>query len=309
MEGKFKLERKVAIVISTYSQSDLLKKCISSVKKNTDYKNYRIYLVDDSGTGKIGGEIKKLFRDIKIIINKENLGCSKSYNAGIKESIKDYNPEYIIILNDDIEFVDKKWLECVVSSGEKYEKVGILGCRMLYPDRSLQWVAKKGKILSFMKPGHMKESEEILKNQIVRDIIGACFVIKRKVIEEIGLWDEGFSPYYGEETDYCFRATKKGFYLMYVGETEVIHHGASSTKKLLSEKVWFIKKRNAIRLEWLNYNIPDIIKYTFIHIGSSILSKNPFKKLKLLMNAYKYNIKNYKEIKQKRIERNSWSKI
>ncbi len=309
MKRKFKPESKVAIVISTYSQSDLLKKCIHSLKNNTSYKSYRIYLVDDSGTGKIGDEIKELFRDVKIIVNKENLGCSKSYNAGIKESIKDYNPDYIILLNDDIEFVDKKWLDKVVSSGEKHEKIGILGCRMLYPDRSLQWVSKKGKISSFMKPGYREESKEILKNQIVRDIIGACFVIKRKVIEEIGVWDEGFSPYYGEETDYCFRAAKKGFYFMYVGETEVIHHGASSTKKLFNEKVWFIKKRNAIRLEWLNYNISDIIKYTFIHIGSSILGKNPFTKLKLLINAYKYNIKNYKEIKQKRRERNSWSKI
>jgi O-antigen biosynthesis protein len=306
---KKETSKKVAIVIATYSQSKLLEKCIDSLKKITSYKYYKIYLVDDSGTGKIANEVRGKFKDIKYIINEENLGCSKSYNAGMKEALRDYNPDYVILLNDDIEFVDEKWLEKAISAGEKDEKIGILGCRMLYPDKSSQWVAKKGKILSFMKSGNFEKSNEILKNQKVSNIIGACFIIKRRVIEEIGFWDEKFSPYYGEETDYCFRAAKKGFYFVYVGNTEIIHHGAASTKGLFNEKVWFIKKRNAIRMEWLNYKLSGILKYTFIHLGSAFLSKNPLKKLNLLMRAYRENIKNYKEIKQKRKERNTWKKI
>ena len=302
-------EKKVAIVISTYNQNKLLEKCLSSLIKNTNYKNYKIYLVDDSGTGNIGRDIKKKFKEVKIIINNENLGCSKSYNAGMKESLKDYNPDYVILLNDDIEFIDSKWLSKSIYAGEIEEKVGILGCKLLYPDKSLQRFAKRGKIYSFMKSGYFEESKEILKTQIVSNIIGACFIIKRRVIDEIGFWDEKFSPYYGEETDYCFRAAKKGFSFLYIGDAEIIHHGAASTKSLFNEKVWFIKKRNAIRMEWLNYNLYNIIKYTIIHLGSSILNKNAIKKIKLLFRAYKENIKNYKEIKQKRNERNSWIKI
>ncbi len=96
--------KKVAIIISTYSQGKLLEKCISSLKNLTSYKNYRIYLVDDSGTGKIGKEMKKKFKFINLITNKENLGCSKSYNAGMKEALKNYNPDYFVLLNDDLEF-------------------------------------------------------------------------------------------------------------------------------------------------------------------------------------------------------------
>jgi GT2 family glycosyltransferase len=302
-------DKKVAIVIATYSQGKLLEKCISSLKNITSYKNYKIYLVDDSGTGNIGREIKKKFKFIHVITNKENLGCSKSYNAGMKEALKDYNPDYIVLLNDDLEFIDSEWLSKIIFYGEKDEKIGILGCRMIYPDRSMQWIAKKGRIYSFMKPGHFEKSEDILKAQRVKEIIGSCYIIKKRVIEEIGFWDEKFSPYYGEESDYSFRAAKKGFFFLYVGETEIIHNGASSIKNLFNEKVWFIKKRNAIRLEWLNYNLSNIIRHTFIHIGSLFLSKNPIKKLKLLVKAYRENIKNYKEIKQKRKERNSWRKI
>jgi GT2 family glycosyltransferase len=74
MKGNNKTEKKVGVVISTYSQSKLLEKCISSLKNLTSYKNYRIYLVDDSGSGKIGEEMKKKFKGINLIINKENLG-------------------------------------------------------------------------------------------------------------------------------------------------------------------------------------------------------------------------------------------
>ena len=84
-----------------------------------------------------------------------------------------------------------------------------------------------------MKPTYERIRRDT-KNQIVRDIIGACFVIKRKVIEEIGLWDEGFSPIMVKKQIIALGPQKR-ILPMYVGETEVIHHGASSTKTL-SEK-------------------------------------------------------------------------
>jgi GT2 family glycosyltransferase len=295
---------KVAIIVCSYNQWILLEKCLKSLKEKTEYKNYKTYLVDDSGTGKIAKEIKKRSKGIKIIINKENRGFSGANNVGTKRALKEYNPDYILLLSDDTEIVEKYWLRKMIEVAEKNEKVGILGCRTIYPDRTLQWFAKKGRIYPFMEAGHIEKSEEILKNQEVPEILGACFLIKKEVIEKIGLLDEKFNPAYGEETDYCYRAAKKGFHFMYVGETEIIHHGASSTKFV--DGIWQIKKRNAIRLEWLNYNLLKIVKYTFIHIGSSLLSKNPIKKLKLLIKAYKENMKNFSEIKQKRRERNSW---
>jgi GT2 family glycosyltransferase len=166
-----------------------------------------------------------------------------------------------------------------------------------------------------MKPGHFEKSKEILKAQKVKEIIGSCYILKRKVIEEIGFWDEKFSPYYGEESDYSFRAAKKGFNFLYVGDTEIVHHGAASTKNLFNEKVWYIKKRNAIRLEWLNFNFQEIIKYSFTHIGSVFfkkedkkisLEKKIMKKLFLLCKAYSANIFNLGEILRKRRERNNY---
>ena len=295
-------EPKVAIVICSYNQEKLLEKCLQSLYKKTDYKNYKVFFVDDSGSGKIGNFIKKNFKKADVTINKKNLGFSGANNVGIKKALKNYNPCYILLLSDDTEIVEKSWLKKLIKVGEKNEKTGILGCRIRYPNGDLQWFAKKNKIFSFMKKGHYEKSEEIQKNQKIKEVIGACFLIKKELIKKIGLLDEKFNPAYGEESDLCFRAAKKGFEFIYVGETEIVHHGASSTKEL--RKLWYIKKRNAIRLEWLNYSFLNMLKYTLIHFGSALLTKEPLKKLKLLLEAYKENIKNLNEIKQKRRERN-----
>lgn len=283
-------------------------KFLSSLVKKTNYLNYKIYFVDDSGKGIIGKKIKEKFPEIEVIINKENLGCSKSYNSGMKKAIKEYNPNYLLLLNDDMEIIDKNWLKEMIGVAENNPKYGILGCRIIYPDKSLQWIAKKGKTNFYKKKGTFGLTEDMKKNQEVSDIIGCCYLIKKEVINKIGFWDEKFSPAYGEETDHCFRAKMAGFKLVYVGGTEIIHYGSSSTNKLDSDWIWFLKKRNAIRVEWLNYSFLKILGYTFIHLGSCFKNGSVFKKIKLLCKAYLENMKNFKEINSKRRERINWSK-
>jgi len=299
-------KKRVALIITTYSQGELLIKFLDSIIKKTKYPNYKIYFIDDSSNGEIGKRIKKRFPTIDVQINKENLGCSKSYNLGMKRAIKQYNPGYILLLNDDMEIIKEGWLEKMTEVGELNKNAGILGCRVLYPDKSAQWIAEKGRIKSYMKKGIFVKSIEMRKNQEVSEIIGCCFLIKKEVIDRIGFWDEKFSPAYGEESDYCFRARMAGFRLIYVGETEIVHHGSSSTNKLDPDWIWFLKKRNAIRLEWLNHPPISILKFTMIHFLSAISNKQPLNKLNLLGKAYSKNIKDLNEIRQKRKERTSW---
>lgn len=303
------MEKKVAIIIQTCNQEELVKRCLSSLKNKTDYNNYKVYLVDDSGTGKIGENIKKKFKWIDLTINKKNLGSINSFNKMVIKSIDEYSPDYILHLDDDTEIIEKDFLKKMINIAESDEKIGILGCKLIYPGGNLQWFFKDGKMHFLKTRQNILETKETFKTKEVEDIIGACFLIKRSVIDKIGLYDEKFSPIYGEETDFCYRARSKGFKMIYVGNTKVIHYnGFGSSKKILDSGggKWFLQKRHGIRLEWLNFKIPKIIKYTCLHFGSAILSKDPFKKLKLLLRAYKENIKNFKEIKQKRKERCHW---
>ncbi len=293
---------KVAIITTTFNQQKLLGKCLASLKK-TNYNNYKVYFLDDSGMGKIGKYIKKRFRLVDVTTNKENFGYSISNNILIKKALKQYNPDYILHIDDDTEIIERDWLIKMINIAESDDEIGIVGCKIVHPDGSLQWFFKNNKINFLKNRNKEKETRETYGVKDIRDVIGACFLIKKEVIQKIGLFDEKFSPVYGEETDYCLRASKKGFRLVYVGNTKLIHHGGSSTKDMFNEKIWFIKKRNAIRLECLNYNVFKILKYNLIHFGSAILSKHPLKKLKLLLRAYEENLKNLKEIKRKRAKR------
>lgn len=300
-------EPKVAIITSTLNQENILKKCLKKFREKTSYKNYRFYFVDDSGKGEIGKKIKKDFKWVKTIINKENLGYSISNNISVRKSIEEYNPDYILHVDDDTEILKKGWLKKLISLAEMKKDGGIFGIRLLHSDKSLQWYSKKEKIYFYKEKGtKLKEDSSIFETQEVNNVIGAFMLIKREVIEKIGFLDEEFSPAYGEETDFCFRASKAGFKLYYFGELEAIHHGSSSSKTIVPEKLWFIKKRNSIRLEFLNHDFFKILKYSSIHILATFFKKEGIplsKKIKLLTKAYIYNFQRIKEIKKKRKER------
>ncbi len=291
---------KVAIIITTLSQEKLLKRNIMSIEAMSKNKNYKIYLVDDSGDGKIGKRIKKDFPKVRVVINKGNLGFSMSNNIGIRLATKEYNPDYFLILNDDCEIIQKGWLDKFVKASSSFRAGGIFGCKIIYPDGSLQWGTSRGQNYFFKSVGTISNDDKFSKTQETTEIIGACMLIKKEVMAKTKGFDEGFSPFYGEESDLCFRAKKKGYKIIYIGGLSLIHHRNKSISQLTKEDVWFIKKRNSVRLEWRHYSLVKKIYYTLVHLGS--VFKNDgiplVKKLRLLLDAYIYNWKNFKEIRK-----------
>jgi GT2 family glycosyltransferase len=277
---------KTAIIIPTYNQKDYLINLIESIKEKLKL-NYKIFVVDDSGIGKIGEEIKERFKFVSVIKNKCNYGFASSVNSGIKKAKKEYNPDNFLLLNDDMKIVEKNFLRKMINAGIRDKEIGILGCRVFLNYGKEQYPKIKGRKLIEVK-----------------DVIGCCFLIKKEVIKEIGYFDEGFNKAYGEESDYCFRAKNKGFKLICVGNTSIVHYGGSSTKFFGKGEVWFLKKRNSLRLEWKHYNLKNILKHSLIHF-LSILKGNPIlipTKFILLMKAYKYNFERLEEIKEFRRE-------
>lgn len=285
-------EPKVAIIISSYNQKELLENNLNKLK-NLKYKNYKIYFIDDSGIGEIEKEVKKIFPFVKTIVNKENLGFSKSYNKGILLAKKEYNPEWFIVLNDDCEITDNNWMNNLLEETKNYKKTGIFGCKLIYPDGSLQWAVKKEKTYFYERKGEIEKNKEFSENSKTKEVIGAFMLVRKDVFEKIGLFDEEFSPFYGEESDFCFRAIKKGYELTYLGKISLIHYRNKSISKISAEKVWFIKKRNSFRLERKHYGFFKR-KYSFLIHFLSIFKRDNlplFKKFRLLFKAYLINLR------------------
>jgi GT2 family glycosyltransferase len=182
--------KKVAIIITTYNQDKLLNECLNSLINKTSYKNYKIFLIDDASKIEIGEKIKKKFKKISVTINKKNFGYAGANNIGIKKAIKEYDPDYFLLLNDDTKIISKNWLSEMVKVGEINEKIGILGCRIINPDGSLQNVG------GHIQKWNVSRISLPKKNKVidVEHIMGACFLMKKEVVKNIGYLDEIFSP-------------------------------------------------------------------------------------------------------------------
>jgi len=236
------MEKKVAIIICTYNQETLLRKCLSSLKSKTNYKKYKVYFVDDSGKGEIGKNIKKKFSWVDVTINKRNAGFSKSNNIGMKKALTEYDPDYVLLLNDDTEIVQKDWLKKMVEVGEKDDKIGILGCQVIYPDKSLQHIG------GFIKKWEITKITNFKKGSIfdVDHVMGAFMLIKKEVIKKVGFLDEKFSPYLLEDTDYCLRAKEKGFEIKSVSYVKIVHKKGKTIDSLKDNRGMMIRLKNDI---------------------------------------------------------------
>lgn len=255
-------EKKVAIIICTYNQQKLLEECLVSLKNKTDYKNYKVYFVDDSGKGDIAENIKRNFRWVNTIANKKNLGFSKSNNIGIKKAIKEYNPDYFILLNDDCEIIEKDWLKRIIKVGENNKNIGILGCNIRYPDGSLQNLGgylHKWKIDLELKDNKKNDFE-------VDHVMGACLIAKKEVVEDIGLLDEIYSPYLLEDTDYCLRAKKNMWKIISIPNIKIIHKKGKSIDSQEDKRKLLIRFKNDIIFSRRHLSLFNKIFRIFVYL-------------------------------------------
>jgi len=262
-------QKKMAIIIPTRNKNHhIVKDCIQSLKQ-TDYNNYKIFLIED-----VNGE-----------------GFSKSVNKGMMKATSTYQPDYYLLLNDDTLVYQKDWLKIMIREAENLPRGGIFGCQLIYPDLSLQWLACNNNIVFFKEHGTFSRfdyyyDDDIEVIQIVPEVIGAFFLIKKEVVRNIFYFDDDFSPFYGEESDYCFRARKAGWDCVYVGTVKFIHLRDQSISKINPEYRWFIQKKNSIRLERKHYNLAKQCKYGMIHFGSVFKNDGVKMKFPLLLKAY-----------------------
>src|SRR3989344_9547848 len=154
------------------------------------------------------------------------------------------------------------------------QRAGILGCKLLYPGGKIQhaggWIKPYGM-------GHYGNNEEDRgqygKIKEVDYVTGAAFLIKREMIEKIGLLDEVFSPFFREEVDFCFRARKSGYKIFYFPESTIIHYTSESIRKRQGFYRFFVFEKNRIRLAFLNFPLAWLIPFEIASLAFIFISK------------------------------------
>lgn len=211
-----------------------------------EYSENELYLFEDE---KIQLKNIDAIRKIIIIKNFENKGYTDGNNIGMRFAAEYLDSDYIIILNNDI-VVDLDFLNELVTVAQKEPNIGILGPVNLSYDNPKE-IQSNGAIVNFWNGGGTPISRgNSISNQrkepLEVDFVGgATFMIKREVIEKIGVF---YSPYFAnwEETDYCINAKKSGFKIISVPKSQIWHKVSSSISLNSPNRIYWILRNNII---------------------------------------------------------------
>jgi GT2 family glycosyltransferase len=243
---------KVCIIILNWNGKELLKDCLSSIFKITDYPNYKVIVVDNGSTDGSVEFVKKNFPKADVLPLDKNYGFSKGNNIGIKYALKKYKPKYILLLNNDTKIIQKDWLTKIVETAESDEKIGIVGCNLIFPDGSLQHYGLRY-LSNLIFPTYIERRPYTnfdSTQKVVLATNGACFMVKSEIVRKYNLfYDEIFTPASHEDIDYFWRLFKLGFFTIQRYDVKIVHKLSLSWKRQVEDfRFWLISRNHLIFL-------------------------------------------------------------
>jgi GT2 family glycosyltransferase len=212
-----------SIIILTWNGIEYIEDCLDSLLAQ-DYPEFEVIIVDNASSDGTPDWIVEHFPTIRLIRNERNLGFAAANNLGLQAAAGDV----LMLLNQDT-VVQPGWLSALVGALLADPGIGIAGSKALYPDGTIQhaggYVDRRGESNHY---GHRQE--DVGQFDLMRDVdfvTGAALAITRRAFETIGGLDEGFTPAYYEDVDWCFRAREAGFQVVYIPQALLIHKEAS----------------------------------------------------------------------------------
>jgi GT2 family glycosyltransferase len=214
----------VTIVLNNKRCDDTLA-CLASLEQN-NYENHSVIVLDNGSNDGTVQVIQSAFPMVQIFELTENRGYAGNNNIGLK-IVLDQQVDWVFVLNDDT-IVDSDCLSLLVEVGESDRKIGIVG-PMVYHHSEPELIQSAGGYLSsYWEAGHFAQNEadqgQFIKPRFVDWISGCAIMVRREVIEQVGLLDERFFCYW-EEIDWCLRASQSGWNIIHVPWAKLWHKG------------------------------------------------------------------------------------
>lgn len=235
----------VSVIIVNWNTKKHLRVCLESLYSQTEGIEFEVIVVDngsDDGSTEI---VKNEFPEVVLIPNSENKGYAAANNQGIAIA----KGRHILLLNSDTLVLDNV-VDKVVKFADKHDKVAVVGCRILNPDKSLQpscfmFPSILNLFLSSFYLYHLFPNNKFFGRERLSwwdwrecrevDVVAGCFMlVKREAIEQVGMMDDCYFMYF-EESDWCYRFKKAGWKILFTPGAEIIHLGGASTRQASSE--------------------------------------------------------------------------
>lgn len=215
----------VSIIIPVWNGRAYLERCLAAVLPQEG--DFEVIVVDDGSTDGSPELVAREFPQVSLLRHDANQGFSASVNTGMRAA----RGQVLIWLNQDT-VVGPNWLPALLDGLRFSSDVGVAGCKILSSDN--ETIQHAGGVVeyptAFTRHLGRGEPDQGQYNELceVEYVTGAALAVKREVIERIGLLDEGFSPAYFEDVDFCSRARRRGYRIIYQPDAMLIHHESTS---------------------------------------------------------------------------------
>jgi GT2 family glycosyltransferase len=248
------IETTLTIIIVNWNNKKILQDCLESIYNTQVSYSYKIIVVDNNSEDGSVELIKNKFVDVILIENNNNFGFAKANNQAIKIAKTDH----ILLLNNDTIITQNDCFSNMVRFMQENPIVGVLGCKLLFPNGTLQslgekytsvWEIFKKQIL-FCKTWERfrknKEKGNIFKK--VDWVSGACLLTRKEVFEKVGMLKENYFMC-GEDVEFCYRVNKAGWKIGVLTGESIIHLLGKSTEKNLTETFYHSIDNNLKNIE------------------------------------------------------------
>jgi O-antigen biosynthesis protein len=223
----------VSLIIPTRDQVDILRVCIESILKKTTYKSFNIIIIDNgSKKTETFAYFDLIQRDdrIEVFRDEKPFNFSRLNN----DAVSRVTSPLIGFINNDIEVIEPKWLDEMVSYAIRPE-IGAVGARLLYPHGLLQHggvILGVGGVAGHSHKGRMRHDvgyfNRIILPQNLSAVTAACMVVRREVFKEVEGFDEDTLAVAFNDVDLCLRIRGKGYRNVYNPHAECFHHESVS---------------------------------------------------------------------------------
>ena len=279
----------VTVAVVSFNTRDLLRAALAAAGASRGV-SLEIFVVDNGSKDGSAEMVEREFPSVHLIRNADNRGFAAANNLAIRQAAG----RYLLLLNPDTE-VRPDTIAVLAGYLDAHPRTGICGPRILFPDGSFQSCGYRfPTVLSEIRQS--KNVNKALKaivgpETFVADhpearevdwVDGACFMIRRSVVDQIGPLDEQYFLY-AEELDWCFNARKAGWAIAAVPATEMVHHlGQSSSQTSDRSLVYFMDTR--LRYYRKNRGLAAALFVSFVYVAGCLrqMGREPHKsKVKL----------------------------
>lgn len=261
----------VSIIIVNWNTKKLLLDCICSIYETVKNLSFEIRLIDNaSGDGSVEA-VKQNYPDVKIIQNKKNLGFAAANNIALERMCG----RYALLLNTDT-ILTNGAVKNLFDFMEKNQNAGMACGQLLNQDGSKQnSIANFPGILSLLCnesllqilfpgkfPGKRREYKKPVK---VDSCIGACLMVRKKAMDEVGLLDKRYFFFF-EETDWAYRMKQSGWKIYLVPSAGIFHIQGQTVGHNAGSRIMFYRSRYIYFKKWRPRSYPFVRRIIFVRL-------------------------------------------